>query len=406
LTLSLAPEASPSATEGIDVDAECEAVPVAGQKIRVEGVTKIYGRSPEAALDLVEQGVPADEVFTRTGCVLAVHDVSFAVDVGETFVVMGLSGSGKSTLVRCLNRLVDPTSGRVFIDDEDITAFDRRHLRELRRTTVSMVFQSFALFPHKTVLENVAYPLKLRGHPRGSYREHAREALAVVGLEIWGERYPHQLSGGMQQRVGLARALATDADVLLMDEPFSALDPLLRREMQGELVRLQDNYQKTIVFISHDVDEAIKIGTRIAIMHGGRIVQLGTPAEIVLSPRDAHVAEFVRDIDPARVLTAGAVARDDRDRLAHTFALDADGRPVRVLGAGSADFRVVSESMPLLDTLALFSESTPIAVVDERGAYVGSLSADALVAGLARHRDRDTADRSARIDVPDDKGRL
>ena len=245
------------------------------------------------------------EAQAAYNCVVALQDVSFDVHDGETFVVMGLSGSGKSTIVRCINRLINPTTGSVFVDDDDVLAFGDEELTNFRRTKTSMVFQQFGLLPHRTVLENTAWGLEIQDVPLESRSERAQEVLELVGLGEWGEYRPSALSGGMQQRVGLARALASNPEILLMDEPFSALDPLIRRDMQNELMRLQGKMQKTTIFITHDLSEAVRLGNRIAIMRDGAVIQMGTPEEIVADPADEYVADFTRDVRPSTVLTVG-----------------------------------------------------------------------------------------------------
>ncbi|MEW2046303.1 betaine/proline/choline family ABC transporter ATP-binding protein [Streptomyces sp. NPDC005476] len=276
----------------------------------VDGLWKVFGPKPER--------VPADpgltaldpaELRARTGCTAAVRDVSFDVRKGEVFVVMGLSGSGKSTLVRCLTRLIEPTAGTIVVDGEDVRAMDRTRLRELRRHRAAMVFQHFGLLPHRTVLDNVAYGLEIQGMGRSERRTRAKEVVEKVGLEGMEQRKPAQLSGGQRQRVGLARALAVDPEVLLFDEPFSALDPLIRRDMQEEVVRLHREEGRTMVFITHDLSEALKLGDRIALMRDGRVVQLGTPEEIVGSPADDYVREFVRDVPREQVMTVRTAMR-------------------------------------------------------------------------------------------------
>ncbi|MFI5962788.1 glycine betaine/L-proline ABC transporter ATP-binding protein [Streptomyces asoensis] len=276
----------------------------------VDGLWKVFG--PKAGR------VPADpeltaldpaELRARTGCTAAVRDVSFDVRKGEVFVVMGLSGSGKSTLVRCLTRLIEPTAGTIVVDGEDVRAMDRARLRELRRHRAAMVFQHFGLLPHRTVLDNVAYGLEIQGMGRAERRERAKEVVDKVGLAGMEQRRPGQLSGGQRQRVGLARALAVDPEVLLFDEPFSALDPLIRRDMQEEVVRLHREEGRTMVFITHDLSEALKLGDRIALMRDGRVVQLGTPEEIVGSPADDYVREFVRDVPREQVMTVRTAMR-------------------------------------------------------------------------------------------------
>lgn len=274
--------------------------------IWLEGVTKIYGADPDKALDLVRQGRSRKEILAETDHVLALNDVNLEVSRGEVFVVMGLSGSGKSTLVRCINRLVDPTVGKIFVDGVEVTRLPRGELLRLRSEKLGMVFQHFALLPHRNVLDNVAFGLEVQREARSSRHEKAREALRQVGLEGWGKRLPAELSGGMQQRVGLARALALDPPILLMDEPFSGLDPLIRKEMQRELLGIQQHVRKTIVFITHDLDEAMTIGDRIAVLRDGRIEQLGSPQEIILSPSSDYVSAFVRDVNFLKVLTVGS----------------------------------------------------------------------------------------------------
>jgi glycine betaine/proline transport system ATP-binding protein len=276
----------------------------------VEDLYKIFGPEPEEALRLLEQGLSKDEIFARTRTTVGVQGADFAIREGEVFVVMGLSGSGKSTLVRMLNRLIEPTRGRVLVDGEDVTAMGKRELIRMRRTRMSMVFQSFALLPHKTVAENTAFGLEVAGRSRGEQRERAMRALDTVGLAAQADSYPDELSGGMKQRVGLARALATEAPILLMDEAFSALDPLIRTEMQDEIVRIQQRDAHTIVFISHDLDEAIRIGDRIAIMDGGAVVQIGTPEEIVTRPANEYVRSFFYGVDVSKVFSAGDIAEN------------------------------------------------------------------------------------------------
>lgn len=269
-------------------------------KIHLENLIKIYGDQPRKALQLFREGKTRDDILELTDQVVSIADISLKINQGELFVIMGLSGSGKSTLVRCINRLIKPTSGHVYIDGEDIAHVDEARIREIRLNKISMVFQQFGLFPHKTVIENVEYGLKVRGIDQEKRRQKAIETLARVGLEQWADKLPAALSGGMKQRVGLARALATDAEILLMDEPFSALDPLIKREMQDELIRLQKELHKTIIFISHDVYEAFKIGDRIAVMKDGDIVQVGTPKVILHHPADDYIRAFLQDIYDAR----------------------------------------------------------------------------------------------------------
>jgi len=263
-------------------------------KIEIQNVYKIFGHKTAAALAMSQQGKTKQEVQAATDCVVGVHDLSMSIAAGEIFVIMGLSGSGKSTLVRHFNRLIDPTSGQILVDGEDILRYDEKQLEHFRRHKISMVFQSFGLLPHKTVLDNVGYGLKVRGEAKEVYQERARHWIDTVGLKGYEKSYPHQLSGGMRQRVGLARALATDTDIILLDEAFSALDPLIRAEMQDQLLALQKELHKTLVFITHDLDEAVRIGNRIAILKDGKLIQVGTPQEILNNPADEYVNRFVQ----------------------------------------------------------------------------------------------------------------
>ncbi|WP_454889185.1 quaternary amine ABC transporter ATP-binding protein [Serratia quinivorans] len=263
-------------------------------KIEIKNVYKIFGHKTAAALAMSQQGKTKQEVQAATDCVIGVHDLSMSIEAGEIFVIMGLSGSGKSTLVRHFNRLIDPTSGQILVDGEDILRYDEKQLEHFRRHKISMVFQSFGLLPHKTVLDNVAYGLKVRGETKEVYQERALHWINTVGLKGYEKSYPHQLSGGMRQRVGLARALATDTDIILLDEAFSALDPLIRAEMQDQLLALQKELHKTLVFITHDLDEAARIGNRIAILKDGKLIQVGTPQEILNNPADEYVNRFVQ----------------------------------------------------------------------------------------------------------------
>lgn len=261
-------------------------------KLEARNLFKVFGKHPKKALSLLDSGHSKDEIFKETGMTIGVQEASFAIEEGEIFVVMGLSGSGKSTLVRLLNRLIEPSQGQVLIDGEDITTLGKKPLRAIRRQKVSMVFQSFALMPHMTVLDNAAFGLELSKVDKKTRLEKAAQTLQQVGLEGWEQAYPDELSGGMQQRVGLARALTNDPDILLMDEAFSALDPLIRTGMQDQLLKLQAEHKRTVIFISHDIDEAMRIGDRIAIMQNGKIVQIGTPHEILNQPANDHVAAF------------------------------------------------------------------------------------------------------------------
>jgi len=281
-------------------------------KITVKELFKIFGPRPKKALQMLQQGQDKEAIFEKTETTVGVQNASFEIYTGEIFVIMGLSGSGKSTMVRMLNRLIEPTAGQVFIDGEDITNMDDDLLIKMRRKKMSMVFQSFALMPHMDVLQNAAFGLEMDGVDKQTREDRALQALEQVGLEAWAKSMPDELSGGMQQRVGLARGLAVDPDILLMDEAFSALDPLIRTEMQDELLKLQAKSKRTIVFISHDLDEAMRIGDRIAIMEGGRVVQVGTPEEILQNPADDYVRAFFRGVDPTNILTAGDIAVDSQ----------------------------------------------------------------------------------------------
>jgi glycine betaine/proline transport system ATP-binding protein len=277
--------------------------------IELKNLTKIFGPRPQKMLTHLQNGCTTKEIREKTGHVVALRNISFSVKKGEIFVLMGLSGCGKSTLLRCLNRLIEPTTGSIFIDGEDITSLSIDRMRSIRRKRMGMVFQSFALLPHRNVLDNIAFGLEIQGIPYDERISQAKETLNLVGLSGYESSYPDQLSGGMQQRVGLARALASSPDILLMDEAFSALDPLIRRDMQNELLDIQDRLSKTIIFVSHDLDEALKLGTRIGLMKAGEIIQIGTPEEILTKPKDEFVERFVEDVDLSRVLTAKDVMK-------------------------------------------------------------------------------------------------
>ena len=279
------------------------------QKITCSNIWKLFGPDEKRILKDLDKNLSIKEVQEQTGHVVAVKDVSFSIQKGETFVVMGLSGSGKSTLVRCISRLIEPTSGQVMMDSVDVTKMSRGELLNLRRNKMSMVFQHFGLFPHRTVVENIGYGLEVRGTRKDERLSKSMEVLKMVGLDGWHNNYPRELSGGMQQRVGLARALAVDPEILIFDEPFSALDPLIRREMQDELLKIQEKLQRTMVFITHDFLEAIKMGDHIAIMKDGEISQIGTPEEIVSNPKDQYVKDFCEDVPKYKVLSAGKVMR-------------------------------------------------------------------------------------------------
>ena len=286
---------------GLDADRR------SGPIIKVDSVWKVFGRNVEQVLEPENAEKSKAQIQSDLGCVIGLHDVSFEVLRGQTFVIMGLSGSGKSTMVRCLIRLIEPTVGSIIIDGSDVTAMTDRELMEFRRDKIAMVFQHYGLMPHRNVLENASWGLEVQGVPEAERHARTREVLEMVGLAGWETAFPRQLSGGMQQRVGLARALVVDTDILLMDEPFSGLDPLIRRQMQDELLRLQEELQKTIVFITHDLNEALKLGDRITIMQDGRVVQIGSPEDIVLRPEDEYVGDFTQDVRLESVLTAGKV---------------------------------------------------------------------------------------------------
>lgn len=278
-------------------------------KIEVKNLTKVFGKNPNRGLKLLNEGKTKPEILKETGMTVGVNQASFEVNAEEIFVIMGLSGSGKSTLIRLINRLIEPTSGNILIDGEDISKMDKSDLREVRRKKLGMVFQNFALFPHRTILENAGYGLEIQGVEKKEKDKKAYESLKMVGLDGYEDQYPDQLSGGMQQRVGLARALANDPDILLMDEAFSALDPLIRKDMQFELLDLQSKMKKTIIFITHDLDEALRIGNRIALMKDGEIVQIGTSEEIMTNPANEYVKRFIEDVDKSKVFSAEHVMK-------------------------------------------------------------------------------------------------
>ena len=276
--------------------------------IEIKNVWKIFGNNSKEALNAIQnEHISKQEALEKYNSVIGVSDVSFNVKTGEIFCVMGLSGSGKSTLVRHINRLLEPTSGQILIDNEDVMKFDSKSLQDLRNKKIGMVFQNFALMPHRSVLDNIAMPLEIRGISKNDRLDAANKILDIVELQGWGNKFAHELSGGMQQRVGLARALAADPDVLLMDEPFSALDPLIRRQLQAEFIKLSKQMKKTTVFITHDLDEAVRVGHRIAIMRDGKVIQIGTPEEIVLKPADNYVADFVKGISRLKIVQAKSI---------------------------------------------------------------------------------------------------
>ena len=332
--------------------------------IRVNSVWKIFGRNPERVLDPEYSGRSKSDLQSELGVVIGLNDVSFEVQKGETFVIMGLSGSGKSTMVRCLIRLIEPTAGNIVIDGQDVMAMDDAELTEFRRGKIAMVFQHYGLMPHRNVLENASWGLEVQGVSEAERHARTREVLEMVGLGGWEYSFPRQLSGGMQQRVGLARALVVNTDILLMDEPFSGLDPLIRRQMQDELLRLQEELHKTIVFITHDLNEALKLGSRIAIMQDGRVVQIGSPEDIVLRPEDQYVGDFTQDVRLESVLTAS-----------------------RVMVTPKATVLGHQGPRAALHTIA-DSDGDAAWIVDRRQRYIGMLTIsraqDALKAGITR----------------------
>ncbi|HJF31706.1 MAG TPA: glycine betaine/L-proline ABC transporter ATP-binding protein [Sporosarcina psychrophila] len=392
---------------------------IASKKIEVKNTTKIFGKNTKRASQLLNEGKTKNEILKATGATVGVKNASFDVYEGEIFVIMGLSGSGKSTLVRLLNRLIDPTMGNILLDGEDIVKMNKEQLRNVRRKKIGMVFQNFALFPHKTILENAEYGLEIQGVAKVERQAKAKESLGLVGLAGYEDQYPSQLSGGMQQRVGLARALANGPDVLLMDEAFSALDPLIRKDMQDELLQLHNDMGKTIIFITHDLDEALRIGDRIALMKDGEIVQVGTPEEILMSPSNEYVERFVEDVDLSKVLTAGHIMKKadtvqvDRGArvalrmmkqlgISSIYIVDKANRlmgAVTAQDAGSAietgksleeiiisDLPMITSDTVLTDLFDVVSTAAiPVVVVDDnkkiqgiiiRGALIGALSGD------------------------------
>ncbi|MGE6115946.1 glycine betaine/L-proline ABC transporter ATP-binding protein ProV [Aeromonas salmonicida] len=343
-------------------------------KLEVKSLYKIFGEQPEKVFKLLEKGHDRASILKKTGQTLGVHGVDLAIHEGEIFVVMGLSGSGKSTLVRLFNRLIEPTRGQVLIDGEDIASISDSELRQVRRKKISMVFQSFALMPHLSVLENAAFGLELAGVPLLERQESARQALNQVGLGQWVDSFPDALSGGMKQRVGLARALANDPDILLMDEAFSALDPLIRTEMQDELLKLQASHQRTIVFISHDLDEAMRIGDRIAIMQDGQVIQVGTPDEILSQPANDYVRAFFRGVDLANVFSARDIVSRKQMPLIKKHTTDGPGNALRQLKDQEREFGyVVDRSRRFLGVVSVESLGQ---AVKNKGSLEQALLAD------------------------------
>lgn len=336
--------------------------------IEIRNIFKIFGPDPQSALELAKGGADKDEILAKTGHTVGLHDVSLSIEQGETFVVMGLSGSGKSTLIRHLNRLIDPTAGEVSFGGEDILAMDIPTLNAFRRKRLGMVFQRFGLLPHRNVMDNVAYGLEIQGNARKEREAAASKWIERVGLAGYEAKYPDQLSGGMQQRVGLARALATDPEVLLMDEAFSALDPLIRSDMQDELMKLQAELHKTIVFITHDLDEALNIGDRIAILKDGKLVQVGRPEEIVLRPADDYVQAFTRDVNRSRVLRAKSIMEP---------ITSGENQAVR------QDWPSIQANARLADILPVaLANGTSMTVRDAKDTAIGTLSPQQIVEAL------------------------
>ena len=297
--------------------------------IQIQNVWKVFGNTSKEALDAIQnKKISKTEALENYNSVIGVSDVSFDVKQGEIFCVMGLSGSGKSTLVRHINRLLEPTSGKILINGQDVMALDRENLQELRNKKIGMVFQNFALMPHRSVVDNIAMPLEIRGVSKNDRLDAANKILEIVELQGWGNKFAHELSGGMQQRVGLARALAADPVFLLMDEPFSALDPLIRRQLQAEFIKLSKQMKKTTVFITHDLDEAVRVGHRIAIMRDGKVIQIGTPEEIVVSPADEYVADFVKGISRLKVVQAKTIMQSIENYKSANGKLDENNQSV------------------------------------------------------------------------------
>jgi glycine betaine/proline transport system ATP-binding protein len=347
-----------------------------GSAIKIENVWKIFGNTSKEALDAIQnQKVSKTEALEKYNSVIGVSDVSFDVKQGEIFCVMGLSGSGKSTLVRHINRLLEPTSGKILINSQDVMKLDRKSLQELRNKKIGMVFQNFALMPHRSVLDNIAMPLEIRGVSKNDRLDTANKILDIVELQGWGNKFAHELSGGMQQRVGLARALAADPDFLLMDEPFSALDPLIRRQLQSEFIKLSKKMKKTTVFITHDLDEAVRVGHRIAIMRDGKVIQVGTPEEIVVSPADNYVADFVKGISRLKVVKAKSIMQS-----VESF----ENRN----GKLSNDLEVANEQdilSKLIETSA--SKDKPIMVKNSKSLIVGVISQSDLLKAVIEGND-------------------
>jgi glycine betaine/proline transport system ATP-binding protein len=390
-----------------------------GVKIEVNNLVKVFSSQPQKALHLLDKGFSKEHILAETGLTVGVNNVSFTVNEGEVFVVMGLSGSGKSTILRCLNRLIEPSSGSVIIDGVDITNLKTQELRQVRQKKLAMVFQQFALLPHRTVLQNTVFGLEVHGVSKAEREKRALERLAMVGLTGFEHSYPDELSGGMKQRVGLARALTNDPDILLMDEAFSALDPLIREEMQDELLNLQQKMNKTIVFITHDLNEALKIGDRIAFVRDGALVQVGTPEEILREPADDYVAKFTRGVDRTKILTLKDVMKRPHpivqlrdgphvalqvmkehgissvfvvDRAKHLQGLITADLALEARKAGIVSLQEVklldvpthNETVLVQDIFTVIAESkVPLAVIDEEQRLIGIIIRGSVLAALA-----------------------
>ena len=407
--------------------------PDAGAPILVaRGLWKVFGENPERLFESDLKNESKEKIQEETGLVVGLRDISFEVQKGEIFVLMGLSGSGKSTLIRNLIRLVDPTAGEIYITGKDICALSEKELMEFRRRSTAMVFQAFGLLPHYTVLDNAAYGLKIRGVPEEERKKVAMETIKTVGLEGWEDYLPSSLSGGMQQRVGIARALASDPAIMLLDEPFSGLDPLIRRQMQDELIQLQSELHKTMIFVTHDLQEALKIADRIAIMQDGSIIQIGTPEDIIANPASDYVQEFVRDAYPATVLTAGTIMEDPEPvayqwqgpRVAHTilhrskrkfiFVVGIDNKVVGLLEHDAlanlvrenkdtftsilvTDFETCSPDVTVEELFPIATTNHhPIAVLDENKKLLGYIRNDTIIESMIQEN---TANEGVSEDV-------
>lgn len=395
-------------------------------KVEVKNLVKIFGKREQEALKLVREGKSKEDILKQTGATVGVNQANFQVEEGEIFVIMGLSGSGKSTLVRMLNRLIEPTEGNILIDDDDVSSMNTAELRKVRREKISMVFQNFGLFPHRSILENTEYGLEVQGVAKEERQKKAEKALDNAGLLPYKDQLPNQLSGGMQQRVGLARALANDPEILLMDEAFSALDPLIRRDMQDELLEMQKSMHKTIIFITHDLNESLRIGDRIAIMKDGEVVQVGTGEEILTNPANDYVERFVEDVDRAKVLTAEnimtraqtvtegksgtrvALKRMEAEGLQNLLVLDQEGNlkgylvddeVAQAVKQEKHDFEgILHTDIPKVqkDTLVnelydvIHDSRTPVAVVDENDKLLGIVVRGLVIGALAKEREEET----------------